>query len=345
MIRIQAERRTLVPRRVFRTARVSRGQVENVFVALEQDGVSGLGEASALAGDEPRAAVMALEALGDRLRGERVGSVDDLRRLWTELRAEGALSNACLCAVDVALWDLLGKLTGKTACEIALGKLPQRVVTSVTLGLGPREEWPERIGEVAGYPSIKVKLDASVDLDILRAIRERSQARLRVDANGSWSGKDLGVLSAELEALGVELIEQPLPADEDENMPALLRVCRLPVIADESCRSPEDVAKLPGRFTGFNIKLVKCGGITPALQMLGLGRRAGLEIMVGCMLESSLLISAGLLVAQDAHYADLDGSWLLREDPFQGPSLKQGNLNPGPGWGLGVSASSPPPRS
>ena len=125
-------------------------------------------------------------------------------------------------------------------------------------------------------------------------------------------------------------------------MESILRDSRLPIFADESCAGPEDVARLPGRFSGFNIKLVKCGGITPGLAMLREGKRLGLKIMVGCMLESSLLISAGAVVAQDAEYADLDGSWLLRDDPFEGLSLEQGRIRPNFLPGLGVKPVPPP---
>jgi L-alanine-DL-glutamate epimerase-like enolase superfamily enzyme len=119
-------------------------------------------------------------------------------------------------------------------------------------------------------------------------------------------------------------------------MPDVLRDSCLPILADESCATLDDVEGLRGRFSGFNIKLVKCGGITPGLRMLESARRLGLRTMVGCMLESSLLIAAGWVVAQRADYADLDGAWLLRNDPFRGLPLEQGLLLPPAGPGLGV---------
>jgi L-alanine-DL-glutamate epimerase-like enolase superfamily enzyme len=157
-----------------------------------------------------------------------------------------------------------------------------------------------------------------------------------VDANCAWGSLDVPALSERLAALGVEFIEQPLPREDDHRMPALLKASRLPIFADESCALPEEVEALAGRFSGFNIKLVKCGGITPALEMLATARRLGLRTMVGCMLESSLLISAGLIVAQGSDYADLDGSWLLGDDPFEGLAIRDGRLQPPSGAGLGV---------
>jgi L-alanine-DL-glutamate epimerase-like enolase superfamily enzyme len=215
------------------------------------------------------------------------------------------------------------------------------VSTCATLGLCDPEEWPVRIGEVAGFPAVKVKMDSRLDMGILRAIRARTGAALRVDANCAWSGLDVATAAEDLAELGVEFIEQPLPPSEDDAMQAILRSSPLPIFADESCAVPEDVDRLPGRFSGFNIKLVKCGGITPALAMLRRGRELGLKVMVGCMLESSLLISAGCVVAQDADYADLDGSWLLRDDPFRGLAIVGGTITP-VGPGLGVLPEPPP---
>jgi L-Ala-D/L-Glu epimerase len=140
----------------------------------------------------------------------------------------------------------------------------------------------------------------------------------------------------------VEFIEQPLPPSEEARMEEILRKSEMAIFADESCRGPEDLEKLPGRFSGFNIKLVKCGGLTPALEMIRIGRKLDLKIMVGCMLESSLLISAGMVVAQGADYADLDGSWLLADDPFTGLEITGGHIRPPVDGGFGVRPVLPP---
>jgi L-alanine-DL-glutamate epimerase-like enolase superfamily enzyme len=210
------------------------------------------------------------------------------------------------------------------------------------LGICPPEEWTERIEEVAPFPAVKVKVDARVDVALLERIRARSPAALRVDANGAWDGLDIAGTSGRLEALGVEFIEQPLMPGDDGKMEAILRASRLPILADESCAIAADVERLPGRFSGFNIKLVKCGGLTPGLAMARRGRELGLKVMIGCMLESSLLISAGCVAAQLSDYADLDGSWLLRDDPFRGLEIRAGSLITGPGPGFGVFPEPPP---
>ena len=209
------------------------------------------------------------------------------------------------------------------------------------MGICPPEEWPGRIEEVAGFPAVKVKVDARLDLALIERIRARTSAALRVDANGAWAGLDIAEASGRLQDLGVEFIEQPLLPADDDRMEGILRASRLPILADESCAAPGDVERLPGRFSGFNIKLVKCGGLTPGLAMARRGRELGLKVMIGCMLESSLLISAGCVAAQLADYADLDGSWLLRDDPFRGLEIRDGSLMPGPGPGLGAFPEPP----
>ncbi|MEO7424797.1 MAG: dipeptide epimerase [Fibrobacteria bacterium] len=339
MIRINHVSKTLHPKHVFRISRASRPHVDNVFLVLEQDGVCGFGEASpnSFFKEDYREVNLRLAGLNDYFRRQTLGHAGDIERIWHEIWEHVAPSRATQCAVDLALWDLHAKLQGESAAMAVLGKPGHTVPTSATLGICPREEWPERIDEIAEFPAVKVKLDANVDMDLLAAIRARTQAAIRVDANGAWNGLDIQAISARLERLGVEFIEQPLLPGQDDRMESLLRQSHLPIFADESCAVLEDIARLPGRFSGFNIKLVKCGGITPGLRMLREGRRLGLKIMVGCMLESSLLIAAGAIVAQNADCADLDGSWLLRDDPFLGLTIRNGGIEPNSGTGFGVS--------
>jgi L-alanine-DL-glutamate epimerase-like enolase superfamily enzyme len=211
------------------------------------------------------------------------------------------------------------------------------VKTFCTIGISGKEELEEKIAELRGFPLIKIKSDQRADIAAVRTVRERTGAMLAVDANGSWADVDIASVSRELAALGVVFIEQPLPPAEDRRMEDYSAASALPVLADESCVTAGDVERLAGRFAGFNIKLVKCGGLTPALAMARRARELGLRTMVGCMLESSLLIAAGAVVAQQADYADLDGAWLLADDPFEGAiPLRHGILEPNARPGFGV---------
>lgn len=347
MIRMYAVKKSLFPRHVFRISRASRPRVDNVFLVLEQDGVLGYGEASpnSFFHEDAWDVEMALSGLADFFRRQTLETFEDIARLWSETWDRVAPSRAAQCAVDLALWDLYAKLRGTSVCDAALGAPPRPVVTSATLGICPREEWPARIAELSSFGSIKVKMDATANLDLIDAIRAATDAAIRVDANGAWKDVDIGALSRRLADRGVEFIEQPLLPADDARMPALLAASALPILADESCAGPQDIAALPGRFSGFNIKLVKCGGLTPALSMLRRGQALGLKVMIGCMLESSLLISAGAVAAQEADYADLDGSWLLREDPFRGLEISDGRLRPSDAKSaLGLGVEPIPPR-
>lgn len=345
MIRIYSVGKSLYPKHVFRISRAIRPMVDNVFLVLEQDGVTGFGEASpnSFFGEVASDVLMGLLGLADYFRRQTLNDPGDISRIWTEIGERLAPSRACQCAVDLALWDLHAKLIRRTVSECALGRPAGPISTSATLGLCPEAEWPERIAELVTFPAVKVKVGAELDTKLLLAIRARTPAVLRVDANCAWGGLDIPEASGILKDLGVEFIEQPLYPKDDGRMEEILRRSRLPIFADESCAGPADVPGLAGRFSGFNIKLVKCGGITPALEMIRSGRSLGLKIMVGCMLESSLLIAAGAVVAQEADFADLDGSWLLRDDPFEGLEISGGRILPGSLPGFGVNPRPEPP--
>jgi L-alanine-DL-glutamate epimerase-like enolase superfamily enzyme len=168
----------------------------------------------------------------------------------------------------------------------------------------------------------------------VKYVRGRTAAQLAVDANCAWWGADLRALSRELAALRVAFIEQPYPPERDADIAGARSV--LPLFADESCVVEEDVPRVGPIFDAFNIKLVKCGGLTPARRMVLRGKVMRKTMMVGCMLESSALIAAGAAVAQRTSYADLDGAWLLRDDPFRGWQFSRGILTPPPGPGLGA---------
>lgn len=329
---------TLHPRAVFRVSHGDRAEVRNVFVRIQDAGVAGFGEASPNAFyDESADAVLAkLRRIADWLRGQPAHSVSDIARIWTESWRWLAPSRAAQCALDLALWDLLGRCLRRPVAELALGAAPRDVPSFRTIGLSTPEELERKVAELRDHPLIKIKSDTAADLATVRFVRERTGARLAVDANCAWDAADVPALSRELAELSVAFIEQPLPPAQHDRMPAILAASALPILADESCITTDDVARMPGHFSGFSVKLVKCGGLTPAIQMLRRGRELGLTLMVGCMLESSLLIAAGTVAAQLADFADLDGAWLLRDDPFVGLPFENGVLRLPAAPGLGV---------
>jgi L-alanine-DL-glutamate epimerase-like enolase superfamily enzyme len=332
----------LHPRNVFRISRAARRETTNVYLRIERDGIRGEGEAPAIAyyGENVVEVVGGLMRLRGFLDGRAIGSPADIAAIWEEAWPLLAPSRAAQCALDAALWDWLGKREGRTVTELALGERPRPVVSFATLGLSEPEEIERKIAEVAGFPRVKIKSDQTGDLGIAARVRAAMpEARIAVDANCAWAEVDFTKMAAELAGLGIEFIEQPFPPARDDEMPGLCARVPAPVMADESCVTIEDVERMPGRFAGFNIKLVKCGGLTPALRMARRGRELGLRTMVGCMLESSLLIAAGAVVAQMTDDADLDGAWLLADDPVKGWRFDRGTLYPGEQPGLGVGSS------
>jgi L-alanine-DL-glutamate epimerase-like enolase superfamily enzyme len=237
--------------------------------------------------------------------------------LW-ELGKEIFQSNPfAQCALDQAAWDLYTKKMGKKLYEY-LDLNPQSIpTTNFTIGIDTVEKMCAKLREV-DWPIYKIKLGTDQDLEIVRELRKNTNSIFRVDANCAWTVDQAISYSEELAHLGVEFIEQPLAKDNLEGMREVFTHSKLPLMADESCISESDVEKCQGRFHGVNIKLVKAGGITPALRMIQKAKALGMKTMVGCMTESSIGISAIAHIAPLLDYVDMDGAMLLSKDPARG---------------------------
>ncbi len=328
--------RELHPRHAFRISRGRRTEVRNVFVRLEHKGFAGYGEASPnVFYDETSDGVMAkLEAARGFMEALDLQTVAGLESAWGKLWEIVTPSRAAQCALDLAMWDWLAKRRGMSVSELMWSRKPAPVTTFCTIGLSTSEELAMKVEEVRTFPRIKVKSDETASLTTLEYLRARSTALVAVDANCAWGATDLRALSKQLAKLHVAFIEQPYPPVRDGDLARARST--LPLMADESCVVEEDVARVAPIFDGFNIKLVKCGGLTPARRMLLHGKVLKRRLMVGCMLESSALIAAGAAIAQRTDYADLDGAWLIGDDPFRGWQFARGVLTPPAGPGLGV---------
>ena len=241
---------------------------------------------------------------------------------------------AAQCALDLALWDWLARKEGVTVAELAHGHAPRAVTSFATIALSTQEELDEKIAELEGFSRVKIKSDENGDLEPARRVKEKLRAVIAIDANGAWSAGTLPALAAGFASLGAEFIEQPFPETHDGDL--IRGSYPLPIIADESCVLEDDVERLSRNFDGINVKLVKCGGLTPALRMIQRASKLGMRTMVGCMLETSILIAAGCVAAQHADYADLDGAWLIGDDPCTGWRFERGILHPPDALGLGA---------
>jgi len=237
-------------------------------------------------------------------------------------------------AIDCALWDLEAKKTDVPVWKLAELQRPQSVVTAFTISLGEPEKMEADARAAAHLPLLKLKLAGEGDEARVAAVRRGAPgARLIVDANEAWTGRDIAAEAAILAAYGVELIEQPVKAGQDALLDGV--ISPIPFAADESCQDRVDLTRCVGRYQAINIKLDKAGGLTEALALAAEAKVMGLEVMVGCMLATSLGIAPAFLVAQQARWIDLDGALLLAQDRPSAMQAKDGLLEP-PGpelWG------------
>jgi L-alanine-DL-glutamate epimerase-like enolase superfamily enzyme len=258
--------------------------------------------------------------------------------LWAALAPRLGREPFAQCALDVAAHDLWAKLQGKPLHAV-LGVDPSAApVSAYTVFLDQPERMAADVRAYAAWPIIKIKVGVPGDVDNVRLIREHTRAAIRVDANTGWTAPVAAAKSRELEDLGVTSIEQPLGADDWAGMERLSRETMLPLVADESCRTFADLERCAQVFDAVNIKMMKAGGITPTLAMIAEARRLGLGVMVGCMPESTVGISAIAHVAPLLDFVDADGSELLAEDVAAGIRLARGrfqyNGEPGLGFAL-----------
>jgi L-alanine-DL-glutamate epimerase-like enolase superfamily enzyme len=236
------------------------------------------------------------------------------------------LSNFAICALDLAAHDLYGKLNNKPLYEIWGTNTLHYPTTNYTIGIAPIEKMVEKMQETP-WPIYKVKLGTDDDVAIVRELRKHTNAVFRIDANCAWTAAETIKNAPLLKDLGVEFLEQPLKADDWEGMEKVMSQSVLPVIADESCIVETDVEKCALHFSGINIKLTKCGGLTPALRMIKEGKKLGLKVMMGCMTESTVGISAIAQLLPQLDYVDMDGAMLLKEDIANGVRiLKDGTI-------------------
>lgn len=230
-------------------------------------------------------------------------------------------------AVDCALWDLDSKLAGKRAWELAGLTTPEPAVTAFTLGLATPAEMAASASKNAARPLLKLKLGAEGALDRVAAIRAAAPyTRLIIDANEAWTLDDLQMLLPDLKKLGIEMVEQPLPAGADAALEHVDRI--LPIGADESCHHSEGFEALCKRYDVINIKLDKTGGLTEALRLHQLAQQAGMRIMVGCMVATSLSMAPATLLTRGADFVDLDGPLLLARDRADGLNYDLGAVHP-----------------
>ena len=319
---------TVHTKRTFAIARSSNDTFELVVFEIEEDGFVGRGEAAPSGRYDQDA-----EGAADTLETVEVRDPWDIEGT---LRENADLPPAARCALDGALHDLAARRLGVPVYRL-LGLGRPEPVSAYTLGIADRETTVADAKRLGAFPILKVKLGGWEDVETLRTVRKSSEAELWVDANEAFSVDEAVELAEELRGI-VGLIEQPVPASAG---PEALRAVKeaaapVPVIADESAVDARDVPKLSGCVSGVNVKLAKCGGIRGALEMVHAARAHGMGLMLGCMVETSLGISAAAHVSGLFDFLDLDGAMLLADDPFEGPDYEEGRIVLPDAPGLGV---------
>ncbi len=296
----------------------------NLLVELRQNGVSGFGEGASSHAYKAFTAESMREALEAARLVIENETLDDPAQLWERLLPTLGHNRFALCALDEAAHDLWGKLRGAPVWKLWGLDLGNNPFSDYTIGIDSIQKMVAKMKEFDGWPIYKIKLGTNEDLAIVRELRKHTDAIFRIDANTAWSAEQTIDFAPELEELGVEFLEQPLPAADWDGMKRVFNECALPVIADESCLTEEDVDKCHGFFHGVNIKLTKAGGLTPARRMIARARELDLKVMVGCMNESSVGISAIGQLLPLLDYVDMDGAVLIAKDIATGVHLKKG---------------------
>lgn len=291
-------------------------------ISVEIDG--GLGETAPARfyGETVETVQVAFDILNTGLDG----ALDAIESVMSELESVLGRNYAAKSAIDMALHDRLGKKLGVPLYQL-WGLDPKATpLTTFTIGIDEPGIMQQKVREAEAYPLLKAKLGTHRDLELIRALREVTDKPIYVDANTAWTPKEAVRKIREFAPYGVELIEQPTKPDDLEGLKFVREHSELPIFADESVKRAADIPSLIGCVDGINIKLVKCGGLLEAMRMIHIARAHGLQVMIGCMIESSLGITAAAHLTPLVDYADLDGHLLVANDPYHGVTLETGKL-------------------
>jgi L-alanine-DL-glutamate epimerase-like enolase superfamily enzyme len=304
------------------------------IVELENFGIKGYGEAPAIAYYNIPVEKMAEDLEAKKTFVEKFAFTDP-DRYWHYLHHLFPQNPFLVCALDIAAWDIYAKMKKKKLYELWNGDISKNPITDYTIGIDTIEKMLAKMKEKP-WPIYKIKVGTANDIAIVKALKENTDAILRVDANAAWDVETALKLIPQLKELGVEFVEQPLAKDDWEGMKILYKESSLPLYADESCVFESDVEKCNGHFHGINIKLTKCSGITPALRMIKRARELELQLMIGCMNESSIGSAAIAHLLPFIDHVDMDGPLLLEEDLATGIEYDFGKIIYADRPGLGI---------
>ncbi|RAJ05074.1 L-alanine-DL-glutamate epimerase-like enolase superfamily enzyme [Chitinophaga skermanii] len=321
-------------RHTFTISRKSKDVQPLLVVELKQDGMHGLGETADNSYYHITVPMLMASIEKHRSYIEQY-RLQTPAQFWADMYPLLQDDMFALCALDIAAYDLHAKLQGKKLYELWNLDISNNPLTDYTIGIDTIENMVKKLQEFP-WPIYKIKLGTKEDIKIIEALRAHTTATFRVDANCAWGVEETIKNAAALKNLGVEFIEQPLAADNWEGMKEVYEKSALPLFADESCIVEADVARCSGYFHGINIKLTKCGGITPALRMIHQAKALGMQVMTGSMNESTVGTSAVAHLLPLLDFVDMDGPLLLAEDTATGIRIVDGKIFYASGNGTGA---------
>jgi len=338
MIKVKYKTYNLPFKYPFTISKGTKTQQPTFIVELEYFGIKGYGEAPAISYYNIPIEKM-VEDLERKKQFVEKFAFADPERYWHYLHHLFPANSFLVCALDMAGWDLFGKMKRKPLYELWNLDTATAPSTDYTIGIATVEKMVEKMKEKP-WPIYKVKVGVEGDIEMVEALRKHTDAKLRVDANAGWTLEQALDKIPVLKELGVEMVEQPLAKDDWEGMKVLYHESSLPLYADESCVFEADVEKCHQHFHGINIKLTKCSGITPARRMITKARQMDMKVMVGCMNESSVGTAAIAQLAPMLDLVDMDGPLLLSEDIAAGVSFDNGKIiyTNKPGLGIDINA-------
>jgi len=313
---------------------------DNLHLSLSREGISALGEGAPIVryAEIAESARQAVESNRDFLASANPWHFESLmagvfRRIQGQYAAKAA--------IDIALMDWIGQKLGIPLYRHFGLNRHDTPVTTFSIGIDTPEITRQKVREAEAFPVLKIKVGLQTDEPTVEAVRSVTQKPLRVDANEGWKNKEEAVRKINwLESQGVEFVEQPMPAAMLDETRWVRGKVHIPIIADEACLHPSDIPKLADSYDGVNIKLMKCGGMLEAFRMIQIAKALGLKTMLGCMIESSIGVTAAAHLSPLVDYADLDGNLLIANDPYEGVRVEKGKLILPEGAGLGLRPAS-----
>lgn len=342
---IEAEVVRLNLRHTWTTTMSASAYRDTLFVRYTRDGITGVGEGAPIVRYHEDAAggKKAVEQVADFVATSDPNAFDKLSTGLLE-RLEGEW--AAKAAIDIAVLDWVGQKLGIPIYRL-LGLDPAATpLTTFSIGIDTPEITRQKTREAEPYPVLKIKVGLDTDEPTIAAVRSVTRKPLRVDANEGWTDREVALKKITwLETQGVEFIEQPMPADRHDDIKWLRERVKMPIIADEACLRPSDIPRLADAYDGVNIKLDKAGGILQAYRMIQIARALGLKTMLGCMVSSSVSVTAAAILSPLVDYADLDGNLLIANDPYEGVTVTAGKLILPDRPGLGVRRTASRPTS